>query len=121
MLLYAQMEFHTVLSIELYGYPYMSSAASGVSATLLRNFTAGKSFVGGMYLIPLFPREGLGEILSEVAPLKIPLIPPLKRGKKKCVNRVQFLPLITRHIALGEFLAMPMSRDDLSTSGIHQP
>jgi hypothetical protein len=38
-----------------------------------------------MYLIPLFSKEGQGEILFEVAPLKIPLNPPLEKGEEKTV------------------------------------
>jgi hypothetical protein len=50
---------------------------------LPKNFNASNGFVGGMYLIPLFCKEGLGEIFTGLRRLKIPLNPPFKRGKKK--------------------------------------
>jgi hypothetical protein len=41
--------------------------------SLLRNFTASRGFIGGMYLVPLFFKEGVGEILSRTAlPKKSP-------------------------------------------------
>jgi hypothetical protein len=38
-----------------------------------------------MCLIPLFSKEGLGEILFGIAPLKIPLNPPLEKGEEENV------------------------------------
>ncbi|MEN6468172.1 MAG: hypothetical protein ABFD45_04375 [Smithella sp.] len=47
-----------------------------VARQLLRNFTASNGFVSGMYLIPLFFKEGVGEILFRTAlSKKSPSIP----------------------------------------------
>ena len=55
-------------------------------------------------------KEGLGEILFRIAPLKIPLNPPLRKGGRR--NRAdvdQFLPLITRCVAPGKLLPRNIS------------
>jgi hypothetical protein len=59
--------------------------ATQTKGLLLRNFAARKGFISGMYLIPLFFKEGLGEILYRTALPKNPPQSPFKKGEEKTV------------------------------------
>ncbi len=78
---------------------------------LLRNFTIRAGFIGRTYLIPLFSKEGLGEILFGIAPAKNPPQSPSrhlqvvkKGGRRNRAHIAQHLPLITRCTAPGKLL-----------------